>query len=112
MLTASSTNEVDVDCKKRNLTMRRNLFIRNLIFRPEEVKWNLVSTCCRQFYTCSLWVRFIILFRVDYCRCLLGPEQVMFALFNVSIHHEVVRFAAFGLCTRVELTTNELFMPL
>ena len=36
----------------------------------------------------------------------------MFVTFNVRSHQEIVRFASFGLCTRVGLSTNELMHTL
>ena len=36
----------------------------------------------------------------------------MFATLNVRSHQEVVRLASFGLCTRIELSTNELLHTL
>ena len=36
----------------------------------------------------------------------------MFATFTVRRHQEVVRFASYGLCTRVDLSANELLHTL
>ena len=36
----------------------------------------------------------------------------MFSTLNVRSHQEVVRFASFGLCTHIDLNTNELLLTL
>ena len=104
--------------------MRGNLLIRKFNFCTEEVKCNLFRTYCGQFYTCSLWARYRkqTMHRLRVChntilrRLLHLPPWAsasnMFATLNVRSHQEIVRFASFGLCTRIDLSTNELLHTL
>jgi len=120
ILTASFTDDEDIDRVKRNSAMRVNLLIRKFNLCSEEVKCHLLSTYCGQFDTCSLWARYkrLTMDRLRVChntilRTLLhlppwtGANN-MFATLNVRSHQEIVRLASFGLCTLVDLRTNEL----
>ena len=57
-MTASLTDDGDIDREKRNIAMRGNLPIRKFKLLPEEIKCHSFSTYCGQFYTCSLWTRY------------------------------------------------------
>ena len=53
ILTASFTDDGDIDREKRNLAMRGNLLIRKFKLCSEEVKCHLFSTYCGQFICVS-----------------------------------------------------------
>ena len=124
ILTATFTDDEDIDREKRNLAMRGNLLIRKFKMCSEVVKCHLFSTYCGQFYTCSLWARYkkLTMDRLRVChntilrRLLHLPPWTrasnMVATLNVRSHQEVVRFASFSHCTRIDLSTYELLHTL